>query len=374
MSKGILLLQKFRIMKIKSLFILLLFSATIFAQENNLLNQSWFLVNTQIDGVNYEKPNLHDAFSNTFFSATKMFTTICETGGIIGDLSIDTVNSEINFTNITLYNGDCLGSESIQFRNSFYSFFDDISNPFHYFITSDENGLKILTLENNGNLLTFNSYLNFSPEIISQNTWYLTDLVIDGVSHPPFVSEEFQYISLKFEENNGFLTTVCSSLMGLSDFFNEDKFFIQDVSQTMISCGISENEEYEQLYLNFFWNNYFNPYEYTVLNENDDPVLVITDINGNQAIYSNHFMSVNENRKTEFSIFPNPVKNTLFIKTEHSKNTILKVLDISGKITVSQPLSEKSSVIDLSHLPKGIYFVTIEENGKILKSEKIIKK
>ena len=67
-------------------------------------------------------------------------------------------------------------------------------------------------------------------------------------------------------------------------------------------------------------------------------------------------------------MYPNPVKDILFIKS-NDKIDKVDVYSVDGKLIKSKINSDK---IDFSNLPKGIYLVNIHTKSGI-KSEKIIK-
>jgi uncharacterized repeat protein (TIGR02543 family) len=77
------------------------------------------------------------------------------------------------------------------------------------------------------------------------------------------------------------------------------------------------------------------------------------------------------------NIFPNPVENELFIRSEQQIEKVV-ILDISGRVVVSTGLTtvgvtEHSLSINVSHLPKGLYFVKIFAGNQSI-TKKIIKK
>ncbi|MDR0835542.1 MAG: T9SS type A sorting domain-containing protein, partial [Tannerella sp.] len=83
-------------------------------------------------------------------------------------------------------------------------------------------------------------------------------------------------------------------------------------------------------------------------------------------------------KETEtINIFPNPVENELFIRSEQQIEKVV-ILDISGRVVVSTGLTtvgvtEHSQSINVSHLPKGLYFVKIFAGNQSI-TNKIIKK
>lgn len=64
-----------------------------------------------------------------------------------------------------------------------------------------------------------------------------------------------------------------------------------------------------------------------------------------------------------FKIYPNPVSNRLLIEFEGEEG-IFSLYDALGRQVYFLELSNKSTAIDLSHLHSGVYFYSIEINGK----------
>lgn len=362
----------------KTIFTLLMncIFLTVFAQSTEIFDNSWYLNQIQINGVSYEKPNHHDSFSGTVVSSAMMFSTICESGGLTAVITVDTANQEIDFTNISFFDGDCNPGESNQFKDKFFLFFDDIQSPVLYSVNTDSSGMKTMTFSNNGNVLTFFNQLNLPPETVLSNTWYLTDLIIDGVHNPPPDNEEVPYIDLDFTENDNMIyTTVCGSVVGLYDFFDENQFFILNMEATAVNCGYENNPAYESLYLGFFWNNYLEAFGYTVEDiGNDIFQLILTDQSGNQAIYNNQSLSVDDSESLKISVYPNPVKDKLQIENRGLQFNFVKVINSSGKLVIGQKILNSSDEIDFTGLPRGLYLVKFEQNGKVLKTEKVLKK
>ena len=84
-------------------------------------------------------------------------------------------------------------------------------------------------------------------------------------------------------------------------------------------------------------------------------------------------LGIEDTFNQELIFYPNPVKNKLTIENPDLRITSIKVSDSSGKIIIQQTISKKQAEIDFSRLPNGIYFVSFEQNRKILKTEKVIK-
>lgn len=84
--------------------------------------------------------------------------------------------------------------------------------------------------------------------------------------------------------------------------------------------------------------------------------------------------SQEENQNTMFRIYPNPTKGELNIEllTQNlQEQNRIEVRGISGQLIFSENISGAQESIDISHLSKGLYFITISNSEKI-QTEKII--
>ena len=79
----------------------------------------------------------------------------------------------------------------------------------------------------------------------------------------------------------------------------------------------------------------------------------------------------NEN---SFSIFPNPTNEILNISQSFFSEKIeMRLLDMSGRIVLSDQLNAPQHQIDLRTLSQGVYNLTLIKNNQILTSFKVIK-
>ena len=85
-------------------------------------------------------------------------------------------------------------------------------------------------------------------------------------------------------------------------------------------------------------------------------------------------LSVNEVRKQDFTLFPNPVNTTLTINSkEPYLGSKIFLYNNLGQIVFQQDINAISQNISLEHLNSGIYFYTIQSENKTQKG-KIIKR
>jgi len=90
------------------------------------------------------------------------------------------------------------------------------------------------------------------------------------------------------------------------------------------------------------------------------------DINATLSVIEGSTLSVEDPALVDLSIYPNPVDDTLFLKTTGALvHKIASVFDANGKRVFNEKLS--ASTVDVSHLAPGVYVLRIESQGKMIK-------
>ena len=232
-----------------------------------------------------------------------------------------------------------------------------------------------------GFLLTF-SICSAQDSRLFENTWYLHNVIIDGQSSAPPSNSELPFIPLEFFENGSddFTTSVCNSFSGTLIYNGNQIFSIQDYALTLIFCDLQENTIFEGIYLSIFFDPniqepYSEPFFYTIVVNGNERTLTIENLNGDQAIYGNNILSNEDIEISEFSIYPNPVKNVLFLSSPVDTESLkTKIFNIEGKLLSAQNLElEKQVSIDISTLSNGIYFLNIEDGKGNSEMKKFLK-
>lgn len=365
----------------KSFIISLLFfhTLTIFSQSNEIFEENWYLESIHLDGTTHDNPDNHDSYSSTFFSQSTMFTSICETGGIIAGIVVDTDTSEIMFNNFDYYPGDCTSGNSIDFREAFFEFFEEIDGVVNYSITTGGDGVKTLLLENNDNWVSYKNSLNLPPEEILSGNWHLQYLVINGNSYVPPINQELPYVELFFQENNLFKTYACgqvAGLRGLNDFyFDSSHFFIYEMEQEAIDCEDPNNQVFQNLYFDFFWNNYLNEFTYTYENSGSEETFIIYDIDGNEAVYAKQPLSLEDVSDFSFLIYPNPSNGVITIANAYGGTLSYEVYDMVGQTIIQGVIDGSTATLDLSNNHIGIYFIKLQDiqSNNIVTKKLVIK-
>jgi hypothetical protein len=69
-------------------------------------------------------------------------------------------------------------------------------------------------------------------------------------------------------------------------------------------------------------------------------------------------------------IYPNPTNGELKIESNGSKIELIEIFDMTGKKVYANRINQQNTVvINISHLPAGLYYLKID--GKIMKVMKI---
>ncbi|MDF2551859.1 MAG: C-terminal target protein [Chryseobacterium sp.] len=80
--------------------------------------------------------------------------------------------------------------------------------------------------------------------------------------------------------------------------------------------------------------------------------------------------------KKDILLYPNPFKDFLFVDftTNDYRNSEFQLFDSSGKLLKENKIKESKSEFNFSELPSAMYIIRINQNGKNIKTFKIIKK
>jgi hypothetical protein len=94
------------------------------------------------------------------------------------------------------------------------------------------------------------------------------------------------------------------------------------------------------------------------------------DIDGRSA-YSQVITIRSNVAEVKFSVFPNPASASIKIRLQDAVTAQLSIVDVRGALVQQQKVNNNST-IDISRLTPGIYYITVENNGKKF-TEKLVK-
>lgn len=84
------------------------------------------------------------------------------------------------------------------------------------------------------------------------------------------------------------------------------------------------------------------------------------------------FTSINEtNLLSSITLNPNPA-TTHFILNNVASGTTVNIIDVTGKVLISEIITSQESIIETSTLLNGIYFIQLKNNGAILQKKLIV--
>ncbi|HBY66317.1 MAG TPA: hypothetical protein DEG69_00220 [Flavobacteriaceae bacterium] len=150
----------------------------LFAQEPELLNNTWYLQNLTIDDTDIFRPSNNEVqnVSATFEATGEMnhfFSTVCES--LDGTMTFDDPNSQFSYIELNQTLGEgCTDSDNADFEATYFQFyFNNAEDPFTYEIVNSEGDeMQLIITGDNGNqafysntLLTSNSFSEISFKI-----------------------------------------------------------------------------------------------------------------------------------------------------------------------------------------------------------------
>lgn len=130
-----------------------------------------------------------------------------------------------------------------------------------------------------------------------------------------------------------------------------------------IKIANTKVEEWEQLTYDFS-SHMGNPYDQIVIfpdfnARGSDNIIYFDEVYGEEAMAT----SVNHVSENEFSMFPNPASEKLFIQSTKEVEGLI-IYSITGKMLISEMNLGFETTLDISDLSKGMYLVETIINGK----------
>lgn len=217
----------------------------------------------------------------------------------------------------------------------------------------------------------FTSYAQ-DPQLF-ENDWYLQKVIIDEVEHlPPFpnVIGRISFDSVFLDVSNSFCEEGFETPI---DYISNSNFNIDDGGNVLLgTCTNPDIIQYGIYHFSIYHNlnNSIakNPFSYSFLDNNGILELTIVNTDGDIAIYGNELLSNQDFENTSFELYPNPVKDELFISIiSDLVNFNVIIFDINGKQVLSlKNVDLNNKPIDVLQLTSGIYFILLEDKlGRI---------
>ncbi|MCQ2279826.1 MAG: T9SS type A sorting domain-containing protein [Bacteroidales bacterium] len=84
----------------------------------------------------------------------------------------------------------------------------------------------------------------------------------------------------------------------------------------------------------------------------------------------------NEIKQSNIIVYPNPLRDKLFIKLNHwdkTQNTTCQIFDMNGKLVLKKKVTEETVQINVNNLKSGNYIIEIVSSNEIISSSKFVK-
>lgn len=99
------------------------------------------------------------------------------------------------------------------------------------------------------------------------------------------------------------------------------------------------------------------------------PRLSLLNSNGCSTLGLDEFAAVNA-----IAVYPNPVSQYFMITSPQVEIDEVEIFDNIGRLVKTQKLVKSNNTVKVEELPSGVYYLRIYNEGKFLKSDKVIKK
>lgn len=81
-----------------------------------------------------------------------------------------------------------------------------------------------------------------------------------------------------------------------------------------------------------------------------------------------------QKEELQIHVFPNPAAEEIFIKDSNAEKKDIEIISQTGQLIKTENIIHKEGVlINVNHLPVGIYFIKVSVSGKVLGTKKFIK-
>lgn len=240
------------------------------------------------------------------------------------------------------------------------------------------NKLMILMLTFFGTMVVYSQ----DPDpAIFEDSWYLTELTVDGSIVETPSNPDFSLITLDLRElpTMGMTTVVCNSIGASITEFTDTFFDTNGFALFTYNCFEPSTFVFESIYFTEFYldGNLKETFTYLIESGTNTILwLTVTNVNGDTARYGNlAALGIEDVVDNTFVLYPNPVTEKLFLQL--STGVIAQeivIYDMQGRL-ISQEVPTQTSLIEIetASLYSGLYFVQVMDEKDQISVERFIK-
>jgi len=223
-------------------------------------------------------------------------------------------------------------------------------------------------------LLFFTLLSEAQNDVYFDGTWILESLTIDGEVLTPPSNEEIEQVVLGFEFNNniepdGIIIELCRwayNFIDLPGGATTGFIIIGEVDPfDNIICNLEENLSFDQLYFEFYTSDDDGAFEFELDLESNNSTLLFRSSNGDEVLYRDTTLSIEENTIIAAKLYPIPSKKEVFIDFNGWEELIdVHIYNLNGRqVTVHKT----QNGLNIENLTPGIYVVKlVDQNGRII--------
>lgn len=302
------------------LFLLVLTLSVISLKAQEEADGRWFIESFIVNGVETEFGSFSTAQLGVFTGSDDEGSASGSDGSCISFRTDIIVTSDtFIFSDVNIFENDCISSEEIAFRDAYYEFlFGDLNSPLHFVVTGEGEAAQLLLTNENGDQAVFGNSDPQIPEALVQEPWFLEGMEIDGeiLEYPPYeeVREGLHIVSYfdDFGElSQGF---ICQAGGGATFSVYEDgNDQVIDVSgMTLLAqdCGPSMALTFDNTFINQIENK---THTYEIIEEGQGRRLILTDENGDRIFYTNDFLAPKDTMLDETWYFDSLILDDLLV-------------------------------------------------------------
>jgi len=256
-------------------------------------------------------------------------------------------------------------------------------------------------IKNKTNFLTIILVLNMSCLIFKDSTgviqaqyshtdifltsyWYLEEGEINDMPFPE-IGMTFTRVDFSdFFQINYYLNLCEEIIIVPFTEITDDSFTLLSIDEHQ-SCNFTDPEDISALDLamSLFFETPMdengtpkNPFSYSIIETSyDDYELLITNTDGDWALFQrDQLTNVGDFAKDSFTLYPNPVKETLFISSTINQAVNASIYNLNGKLLQSHSIENKTTALDVKSLDQGLYFIVFETETGERVSKKFVKR
>ncbi|GAA0872908.1 hypothetical protein GCM10009117_20550 [Gangjinia marincola] len=222
------------------------------------------------------------------------------------------------------------------------------------------------------------TFFNFAQEAIIFDDWYLDKVVIDG--DESFVSNQFAYLMQFDESGTNFQGGSCNGLYGDINLDTDAlNFELFGAAATLLDCSGHPNGGIESIHDQFYQNQPIGAvFTYAITTETYADQLIITNPDGDTAIYNNQIISGDDFEGSWYishlqidgnEIYPGQTGDNLYMNVSENEETqsgicnghVFQFVKIANSNDFTIPGGMNSTLADCSNNPNYDFELLYQE-------------